>query len=760
MPEDQPHLFDTQPPAWEQDAAESVCAARIVLPSGLTRQLDYRVPDALREQIEAGRRVRVPLGRGNRSVVGYCVDVLPDAKPDRPLKEIEAVIDERRLLSNELLEITHWMADYYLCPWGQVLDSVIPAGVRSGAGTRMVTLLTVPEAIARARSAQKLPAKQAAVLDYVLAHPESTPADVAAAVGCTQAPVTTLRRKGLLLSTSRRMAVEADPEAVTPQEPHLKMNEDQTKALKTIMGAIREGRNETILIHGVTGSGKTEVYLQAIREVVSYGRQAIVLVPEISLTPQTVSRFRSRFGRVAVLHSHLSDVERHRQWARIAAGGAAVVVGARSAIFAPTPHLGLIVIDEEHESSFKQDTAPRYHAREVAERRAAAAGVPLLLGSATPALESHARALDGRYTRVEMPRRISNLPLPGVATIDLRAHQQDRHARGAISRQLHRAMEEALDDEGQVILLLNRRGFSTHIQCPSCGQASECPECEIALTHHRGRKRAVCHYCDYHIPVPSECRACGFKGLNFFGRGTERLEDEVQQRFPRYTSLRMDTDTMSRPGSHEKALDRFRSGEIRILLGTQMIAKGLDFPNVTLVGVINADTALHLPDFRAAEKTFQLITQVAGRTGRSKRGGHVLVQTCEPDHPAIRAAIRHDYALFSAEELPMRKALGYPPYGAMVRILVRGPVEMATREFATSIGERIAAACREADFRFRLLGPAPAPFAKLRGKYRFAIQLQAEDPLALSRAVRAATEEIKTPEQVQWIADVDPLEMM
>lgn len=760
MPEDQPHLFDTQPPAWEQDAAESVWAARIVLPSGLTRQLDYRVPDVLREQIEAGRRVRVPLGRGNRSVVGYCVDVLPDAKPDRPLKEIEAVIDERRLLSNELLEITHWMADYYLCPWGQVLDSVIPAGVRSGAGTRMVTLLTVPEAIARARSAQKLPAKQAAVLDYVLAHPESTPADVAAAVGCTQAPVTTLRRKGLLLSTSRRMAVEADPEAVTPQEPHLKMNEDQTKALKTIMGAIREGRNETILIHGVTGSGKTEVYLQAIREVVSYGRQAIVLVPEISLTPQTVSRFRSRFGRVAVLHSHLSDVERHRQWARIAAGGAAVVVGARSAIFAPTPHLGLIVIDEEHESSFKQDTAPRYHAREVAERRAAAAGVPLLLGSATPALESHARALDGRYTRVEMPRRISNLPLPGVATIDLRAHQQDRHSRGAISRQLHRAMEEALDDDGQVILLLNRRGFSTHIQCPSCGQASECPECEIALTHHRGRKRAVCHYCDYHIPVPGECRACGFKGLNFFGRGTERLEDEVQQRFPRYTSLRMDTDTMSRPGSHEKALDRFRSGEIRILLGTQMIAKGLDFPNVTLVGVINADTALHLPDFRAAEKTFQLITQVAGRTGRSKRGGHVLVQTCEPDHPAIRAAIRHDYALFSAEELPMRKALGYPPYGAMVRILVRGPVEMATREFATSIGERIATACREADFRFRLLGPAPAPFAKLRGKYRFAIQLQAEDPLALSRAVRAATEEIKTPEQVQWIADVDPLEMM
>ena len=760
MSEDQPHLFDTQPPAWELDAAQSVCVARVVLPSGFTKQLDYTVPDALRDQVEPGRRVRVPLGRGNRSVVGYCVDVITEAKPDRPLKEIDAVMDSQRLLSTELLEITHWMADYYLCPWGQVLDSVIPAGVRSGAGTRMATLLQVPEAVAATRSKLKLPTKQAAVLDYVLAHPESTPAQVATAIGCTQAPVTTLRRKGLLSSETRRLAVEADPEAVTPQEPHLEMNPDQSAALGTIMQAIEAGRHETILVHGVTGSGKTEVYLQAIREVVAFGRQAIVLVPEISLTPQTVSRFRSRFGHVAVLHSHLSDVERHRQWARIASGGAPVVVGARSAIFAPTPQLGLIVIDEEHESSFKQDSAPRYHAREVAERRAAAAGVPLLLGSATPALESHARALEGRYTRVEMPRRISNLPLPSVATVDLRAHQQDRHSRGAISRQLLRAMEESLEDDGQVILLLNRRGFSTHIQCPSCGQATECPECEIALTHHRGRNQAVCHYCDYHQPVPDRCSACGFTGLNFFGRGTERLEDEVQQRFPQHTALRMDTDTMNRPGSHEIALDRFRSGEVRILLGTQMIAKGLDFPNVTLVGVINADTALHLPDFRAAEKTFQLITQVAGRTGRSARGGHVLVQTCEPDHPAIRAAIRHDYALFSAGELPLRKALGYPPYGAMVRILVRGPVEMATREFAAALGERIGTACREADFLFRLLGPAPAPFAKLRGKYRFAIQLQAADPLALSRTVRSATEDVKTPEEVQWIADVDPLEMM
>ena len=754
-------LFDIEPPEWETDSVQERCVATVVLPSGLTRPLDYAVPDAMRAEIEPGRRVCVPLGRGNRTVTGYCVAIENLSRSNRRLKEVGTVLDSQRLLSPGLLRLTKWMASYYLCPWGQVLDTVIPAGVRSGAGTRLTTLLSVPQNVATNHETLKLPTKQAAVLNYLLAQTKpATPAEVAAAVGCTQAPVTALRRKGLIESEVRRLGTAATQEEILPREPHLEMNPDQTAALQVIMQSLASGSHETILIRGVTGSGKTEVYMQAIHEVIGYGRQAIVLVPEISLTPQTVARFRSRFGRVAVLHSHLSDVERHRQWARIASGKVPVVVGARSAVFAPTPQLGLIVIDEEHETSFKQDTAPRYHAREVAERRTAAEGIPLLLGSATPSLESYARSDAGHYRLVEMPRRIFNRPLPTVATIDLRSHQQDRHTRGAISRQLHNAMEESLRDGGQVILLLNRRGFSTHIQCPSCGEVVQCPECEIALTHHRSKNLALCHYCDHRIPAPDCCTACGFRGLRFSGQGTERLEDEVRKRFPDQTCLRMDTDTMRQRGSHEEALEKFRAGEVRILLGTQMIAKGLDFPNVTLVGVINADTALHLPDFRAAERTFQLVTQVAGRTGRSERGGHVLVQTCQPEHPAIQAAIRHDYSLFANQELPLRKALRYPPYGSMLRIVVRGPSEVVAREFATTLAEKIRQAAEESEIQLRLLGPAPAPFAKLRGKYRFAIQLQASLEDSISQLVAAATLKIKSPDEVQWIADVDPIDMM
>ena len=761
MPEKQHNLFDVEPPEWEADAAEERCVATVVLPTGLTRPLDYSVPDTLRAELEPGRRVSVPLGRGNRSVIGYCVAIENDKRTNRPLKAIDAVLDSQRLLSPGLLRLTEWMADYYLCPWGQVLDTVIPAGVRSGAGTRLTTFLTVPEEVVAKSASLKLPAKQAAALKHLLAEAKpTTPGEVAEAVGCTQAPITALRRKGLIQSEVRRVGSVDAQEDQAPVEPHLKMNPDQTAALAVIMESLRRGQHETILIHGVTGSGKTEVYMQAISEVISYGRQAIVLVPEISLTPQTVDRFRSRFGRVAVLHSHLSDVERHRQWSHIASGNVPVVVGARSAVFAPTPQLGLIVIDEEHETSFKQDSAPRYHAREVAERRASAEGIPLLLGSATPSLESYARSEAGHYRLVEMPQRIFNRPLPTVATIDLCSHRQDRHARGAISRQLHNAMAEALRDGGQVILLLNRRGFSTHIQCPSCGEVLRCPECEIALTHHRKKQLALCHYCGHQTPAPDRCAACGFTGLRFSGQGTERLEDEVRRRFPDENCLRMDTDTMQRRGSHEEALAKFRAGEVRILLGTQMIAKGLDFPNVTLVGVINADTALHLPDFRAAERTFQLVTQVAGRTGRSERGGHVLVQTCQPEHPAIQAAIRHDYVRFAGGELPLRKALRYPPFGSMLRIVVRGPSEMTAREFATTLSERIRQAGEESDICLRLLGPAPAPFAKLRGKYRFAIQLQASQEDSISHLVATATEKIKPPDGVQWIADVDPIDMM
>jgi primosomal protein N' (replication factor Y) len=464
---------------------------------------------------------------------------------------------------------------------------------------------------------------------------------------------------------------------------------------------------------------------------------------------------------VAVLHSHLSDAERHWHWQRIAKGEVHVVVGARSAIFAPTPNLGLIVLDEEHESSFKQESAPRYHARDVAVARAAAEEIPLVLGSATPSLESWHRAQTGQYTLVEMPRRVMDRPMPAVGTIDLRGQKRSGGlSRGAISRQMTNAIKESLDEGGQVILLLNRRGFSTHIQCPACGYVVRCPQCDIALTHHRTQEIALCHYCDHVVPAPTKCLACDFVGIRYSGLGTQRLEAEVRARFPNVVTLRMDTDTMQAHGSHERALSAFRSGKVQILLGTQMIAKGLDFPNVTLVGVINADTALHLPDFRAAERTFHLVTQVAGRTGRGPKGGRVLVQTFSPDHPAIVAAVRHDYAGFAAGELPMRKMLRYPPFASMVRLVIRGPVEAVVSEVSGYIVQRLGKAFGEQNVDARILGPAPCPFARLRGHYRFQIQVQGLDGEPLRAAVRQATDGLEAPEDVQWIVDVDPVEML
>jgi len=586
-----------------------------------------------------------------------------------------------------------------------------------------------------------------------------TPSELARAAKCTLAPVTALRRKGLIRSRTARVQSIRPVQPAIALQPHLVLNSDQQAALDAILAALNSRKHETVLIHGVTGSGKTEVYIQAIQEVIHFGRQAIVLVPEISLTPQTVERFQSRFGRVAVLHSHLSDIERHGYWQQIAAGEVPVVVGARSAIFAPTPRLGLIVLDEEHESSFKQAIAPRYHARDVAIARASAENIPLVLGSATPSLESWNRAQAGEYTLVEMPRRVLDRPMPQVGTVDLR-NETRRQWHGAISRQLDAAVAAALKAGGQVILLLNRRGFSTHIQCPACGHALRCPDCDIALTHHRTQQTALCHYCDHEVPAPTACPNCSFRGIHYRGLGTQKLEAEVRARFPEATCLRMDSDAMQARDAYQRALRAFRSGEVQILLGTQMIAKGLDFPNVTLVGVINADTALHLPDFRAAERTFHLVTQVAGRTGRGPKGGRVLVQTYSPEHPAIQAAIRHDFAAFAAGELPIRKMFRYPPFASMVRMVVRSRKQQSAAEFAAQLAERVQAALSEQGADARVLGPAPAPFARLRGKYRFQIHLQGGPGDQLRAALRAATAELKTPDEVQWIFDVDPLDML
>lgn len=760
MAESQRSLFDTEPAPWELDSQADQCVGRVVFAEGLDGVFDYRVPDALRAEIAAGKRVNVPLGRGNRIRQAYCVEVVARHVVGERLKEVQEVVDPQPLLSPAMLRLTRWMSEHYLASWGRVLESVVPAGVRTQAGTRLTQLFSVPARVCGQLAQLNLPDKQLAILNYLIQAAEPcTKSDVCEALQCTEAPLRSLVRKNLVVAEKKRVAAIREPAEVIEAEQPITLNPTQQAALGRVVETLHAGIHRTLLLHGVTGSGKTEVYIKAIEQTVQFGRQAIVLVPEISLTPQTQRRFRARFPRVAVLHSHLSDSERNWHWQRIARGEVQVIVGARSAVFAPTPHLGLIILDEEHDGSFKQDSVPRYHAREVARRRAIAESIPLILGSATPSLESWQLALQGQAELLSMPRRILDLPMPDVVTVDLRHEFQGRSARGAISRRILQAIKQALAANEQVILLLNRRGFSTHIQCPACGLVVRCPNCDLALTHHREGERAVCHYCDYEVSAPPVCPDCKFEGIRYGGLGTQRLEAEVRARFPGAAVVRMDSDTMRRPGSHEASLDRFRRGEVSILVGTQMIAKGLDFPNVTVVGVINADTALHLPDFRAAERTFQLVTQVAGRTGRGEKGGRVFVQTYNPDHVAIQAAERHDYLRFASHELPVREQFGYPPFGEMVRVIVRGPVEAKVEQVADVLAERLGTLETSVD-RFRLLGPAPAPMPKLRGNFRFHMIVQGGDLHPVRELLRAAQAELSLPEDVQWQADVDPQEML
>ena len=775
-------VADARQAAWfgladvDEPAAAGGVFAGVVFNRPIEQVLTYRVPSRFERLIQAGQRVRAPLGRGDKLAVGYCVRVdrqAPEGLDRLRIKELVEILDPSPLIDRKMLELTRWVADYYACSWGQALDAAVPAGVKKHAGTRVGTFLVVPEETREAMRAgaiePRLSAKQAAVLEILCRSDEPlTTSDVCRLAKCSPVPIQALQKNGLVHTVRRRLPLglprpardvpveplPAPPRADAAVGPALILTAEQATTLARIGPALDSGGFAPFLIHGVTGSGKTEVYLSAIERIVAQGREAIVLVPEISLTPQTIRRFRRRFARVAVLHSHLTDAERHRHWQNIAAGAVEVVVGVRSAVFAPTRRLGLIVIDEEHETTFKQETTPRYHARDVAVKRAQMEGIPILLGSATPSLESWSNAQRGRYTRLEMPTRVGGRPMPDVEIIDLR---HEKPPIGGLSESLRQAMVRALGEGGQVILLLNRRGFHTFVICPKCGQVVKCHACDVAATYHRGRHLLICHTCDAERACPPACPSCRATGLHYGGIGTERLEREILAAFPEYPARRMDSDTMRTPGSHEQVLAAFRAGAIRILLGTQMIAKGLDFPDVTLVGVVNADTALHLPDFRAAERTFQLVAQVAGRTGRGDRPGQVLVQTYTPDHYAIQSAIHHDYLTFVQSELPERAKYGVPPSGRIVRLIARGPDESAVYAYL----KELAAAMRPAaDPSVRILGPAPAPILKIRNLYRFHIQLRCPNPRPLQTLARMAHGCILAPHGIELAVDVDPIHML
>jgi primosomal protein N' (replication factor Y) len=663
------------------------------------------------------------------------------------------------------------MADYYLCGWGQVLHAVVPAGVRGRAGTRNAVFVQVLPREHWPAVLPKITVNQKRALDVLLEHNEPVElAKLAKDLGCGPAAITALISKGYaqkLQQRVERLPVElaentSETPSATGDDQPLSLNAEQQAVWAKLEPVLQRGGHHTFLLHGVTGSGKTELYLQAIEAVLRQGKEVIVLVPEISLTPQTLERFRGRCGKVAVLHSHLSDAERASYWRHVAAGKVQVVVGARSAVFAPTRNLGLIVIDEEHENSFKQDTTPRYHARDVALTRARLADVPILLGSATPSLESWHAAQQKQYTLLSMLKRVENRPMPRVQLIDMRHEPRTPGQYRAIGPTLEQGIRHTLKTGGQVILLLNRRGFSTHVHCPTCGYVSQCQHCDLALTFHRQKAMLLCHYCGYEAVPMTQCPNCTKGTIRYQGLGTEKLQAELDQLVPAAVVQRMDSDTMSKSGSHQRVLDAFRDGQIQILLGTQMIAKGLDFPNVTLVGVVNADTGLHLPDFRAAERTFQLLAQVAGRAGRGDKGGVVMVQSYSTDHPCVMLAAQHDYLGFAKLELGFRAEHQYPPYQQLARLIIRSENETAAGEFAQQLAGvfKVTMARQAAQHPVRLLGPAECPVYKLHDNYRFHFQLQCASTDALHGVLREVLTVAKPPNKVEYQVDIDPLSMM
>jgi primosomal protein N' (replication factor Y) (superfamily II helicase) len=576
--------------------------------------------------------------------------------------------------------------------------------------------------------------------------------------GFSRSVITGLEKKGLVRLADEEVLRDpfgdeapGPPEAVEPTR-------DQARALSAMLAAWNEGHPTPFLLHGVTGSGKTLVYIQLLRRIVEEeGRTAIVLVPEISLTPQTVGRFRAWFGdRVAVLHSALSDGERFDQWRQLRSGEKRIVVGARSALFAPLPDLGAIVVDEEHDSSYKQSEAPRYHARDVAVVRARQAGAICVLGSATPSLESWRNAEREKFRRLSLPERVRGRALPPVDVVDLRTPQG-----GVLSDRLVEAVRDRLDRNEQSILLLNRRGYSSFVQCRGCGDVPECPQCSVSLTFHRRRGRLLCHHCRHEEEAPTRCGRCGHTELSYRGLGTEQVERVVAETFPAARLARMDVDTTTGKWSHAEILGRVGRGEVDILLGTQMIAKGLDFPAVTLVGVVNADVGLHLPDFRASERTFQLLSQVAGRTGRGERGGEVLIQTAVPGHYAIQAAMTHDYEGFAARELEERVEPVYPPLVRMVNVVVSSPDPELAARGAEQTAAWVRSHLRRAGPGAGVVGPAPSPIERLHGRWRWHFFLRGGRVEAVTRLLRGLLTDIDLPAgDVRVAVDRDPVALL
>jgi primosomal protein N' (replication factor Y) (superfamily II helicase) len=718
-------------------------AAEVVLPLPVSRPYTYRIPAGLAARVVPGARVLVPVRR--RQAIGVVVTV-GEVDGARDLKSIVAAPDAEPALSPEQLRLARWIAGYYGAPLGLALRALLPGslwqperpeGPRDAAERVLVLTERLPSLLERERVFKRSPKRRLA-FEAV----EALGGSASVRHLTTQLKVSATVLDGLVqqsLARIDRVVQSRDPFAGLSTPPPPTLSADQRRVLAEIAATPED---VPVVIHGVTGSGKTLVYLELVRLLVEQGRGAILLVPEIALTPQTVARVRGVFGdQVAVLHSGLSEGERADAWRALRRGERRVAVGPRSAVFAPVHQLGVIVVDEEHEGSYKQGTAPRYHARDVARVRAQIEGARLVLGSATPSLETLHLGETGAVRVFGLPERIDARPLPPVVVVDLRTAPRVPEARGVPwSEPLDAAVSEALAQQDQVILLLNRRGFATYLQCPACGDVRQCPRCAITLTVHQTPPALRCHYCGHEEPVAPACRVCSHATQRMRGIGTQQLEHFVAARFPEARIARMDLDTTSTKWAHHRILERVARHEVDILLGTQMIAKGLDFPGVTLVGVVDADTGLHLPDFRAGERTFQLVAQVAGRAGRGPKGGRVLVQTRAPEHHAIRAAQAHSVRDFAAAELPLRAPPNpvYPPYTELVRF-VAGAEDPAA---AATAAEDVAAWLRRISVEqlggaLTVLGPAPCPITRLKGRWRWHVLIKASEPRAIGHVVRA-----------------------
>ncbi len=742
--------------------------ARVTLEIALRKEFDYSIPEDLAGRVEIGSRVKVPFG--SRLVLGV-VTGLPDSSPHTNLKPLADVIGAQGLVTPKVLALARWMAEYYCCPVETALKSVLPDAVRkeeAGWRERLHVHYLPPTG-----ELPKLTKRQEAIW-RILEEWRELPLQELLRLGETTADtVRRLEDKGLVRIGSQ--IDERDPyarELIVPTQS-LTLNPDQLNAFEQITRSLATvapgGENPPFLLHGVTGSGKTEVYLQAIDHCLTLGRGAIVLVPEISLTPQTVERFKARFSTgpratlVAVLHSHLSTGERHDEWHKIRQGRARIVIGARSAIFAPVDPLGLIIVDEEHEHSYKQEEAPRYHARDVAVVRGQREGAVIVLGSATPSLESYHNARRKKYRLLELHTRATEQKMPIVRVIDLRLESRKTKS-GAVAiftPELKEAITQRLERREQTILFLNRRGYSTSLQCPKCGYVAGCPNCSVALTFHRAEQRLLCHVCGYQEAVPKQCPApeCRNPAIRFSGLGTEKVEETLTRLFPHARIARMDRDTLKRKDDYRRILTDFRTGKLDILVGTQMIAKGLHFPNVTLVGVLYADLSLHMPDFRAGERTFQLLTQVSGRAGRGDVEGEVFVQSFTPFHPAIQYARRHDFLGFYDQEIEFREQLKYPPLARVALLTLKGRNEDKVKFTADALRkelDRRLSAWRD----LVIAGPAPAPLLRAESYYRHQIMLRTKAMARLSLELTALQTGFPLPDDLTLTVDVDPVNLV